>query len=136
MSLFSDHARLSFVCIMLCSAALQGCHSIGHRLVCSDSTKSSTVSPDHSNLAETVQSDCGATEHDTVVRLRRNRVFASAPEDVFVVSGSHDLKVSWRGNRQLNVNSPTCASQSVQSKNWRDVVVQCESSNAAAVSSR
>ena len=97
-------------------------------MLCDDAVQSTVVSPDRKSVAEIVQSDCGATEHQSVVRLRRNRMFLSGTDDAMVIMGGHDLKVGWHGNRDLVVTSPTCDPEVVVSKKWRDIAVKCEQS--------
>ncbi len=89
------------------------------------------MSPDGRYVANVVQLDCGATEHDTVVELRLNRSLLTHQSDIFVTTGLWKLSIVWRGNRQLSITAPNCDSDNAQVRNWRDVAVRCERSEAA-----
>ncbi len=64
----------------------QGCYTAGHSIFCKDSVRTKATSPNGRYVAETVESDCGATEHETVVRMRRVQGFFRDESDVFATS--------------------------------------------------
>jgi hypothetical protein len=109
----------------LLSFALLGCRSIGHFLLCVDSTQSSAISPGGRYIAEVTLSDCSATAHATVVSVRRNGLLAGK-ENVFVVYNGYPIKLSWEGDKTLVVACGNCYpsyTYSIQ-RQWNDVQVR------------
>jgi hypothetical protein len=106
-----------------------GCYAVGHSILCIDSVRSEAKSPDGRYIAETVETDCGATEHGTVIRVRRNRPFFSDKREVLATSGGHNMRITWDGNQRLIISCPDCtgrdSTRDAESK-WRDVLVRCE----------
>lgn len=98
----------------------------GALVMCRDSVRSEVLSPDQRRKAIIVDGDCGATEADTVVELRRNRPFFAGQSVAFAASGIQPLRVAWHGNERLEVISPTCDSSTVQIQNWKGITVTCK----------
>jgi hypothetical protein len=123
----SPHTKRS-LCVgaaLLLSFALFGCRSIGHLLLCVDSTQSSVISPGGRYIAEVTLSDCSATAHTTVVSVHRKGLFAGK-ENVFVVNNGYPIKLSWEGDSTLVVACGNCYPSNTYSiqRQWNDVQVR------------
>ena len=105
----------------------QGCYTAGHSIFCKDSVRTKATSPNGRYVAETVESDCGATEHDTVVRMRRVQGFFRDERDVFATSRGNDVRVTWEGGQRLTISCPDCSFRNTTTGTegkWRDVVIR------------
>ncbi len=114
-------------------SVLPGCR----HMVCSDRMGQSAVSPDGRYVATVLQSDCGATEHATVVELRRNRMLLKDRRIVFLIGGFRTVSIAWPSKTQLAIASPTCESKKIELRNWKnDVTVRCEVASTEGNASR
>jgi hypothetical protein len=119
----STGASVVLVGLAIVLLVLTGCH----RMVCSDRLGQSVVSPDGRYIATVLQSDCGATEHATVVELRRNRMLLKDRRIVFLIGGFRTVSIAWPSKSQLVIASPTCETKKIELRNWKnDVSVRCE----------
>jgi hypothetical protein len=70
-----------------------GCHNVANSLLCQHSTESTVASPGGNYVAEVVWEDCGATEHTTIVVIRRTGWF-SKKENLFTAENTHRINLS------------------------------------------
>jgi hypothetical protein len=84
------------------------------------------VSPDGRYVANVVQSDCSATEHATLVEVRRNRSLLQDRRSVFVLQGFQNVSVAWSGKHEMSIAAPTCDAEKTRLSNWNEVNVHCE----------
>lgn len=102
-----------------------GCHSVLHSLACDDSVTTTASSPRKAYSALAIQEDCGATEHATVVTVRRNKWIMRRSANVFVAAGLHDVRLSWRNDNALAVDCLDCYKGDTYTadKQWNEVSI-------------
>jgi hypothetical protein len=112
--------RLLGIVVLLSSLILGGCS-----LLCHHSTDSEAASPSQHYIADVVWDDCGATEHATVVTIRRKGLFSNKT-DLLIMEDTHHVKLSWTDEQTLNVHCEDCRPRDIQQTNskWRDVTVR------------
>jgi hypothetical protein len=82
-----------------------------------------------------VWEDCGATEHATIVTIRRTGWF-SKKENLFTVENTHRVDLSWSDSHTLKITCGDCELRDVGQPNrhWLDVTVQYKLPVAGGVS--
>ncbi len=127
--------RLQLGAALALLVSLWGCHNIANSLLCKHSTESKVASPGGHYVAEVVFEDCGATEHATIVTIRRTG-WLSKKENLFTAENTHRIDLSWIDSHTLNVTCGDCELRDVGQANrrWLDVTVQYKLSVAAGAS--
>lgn len=92
------------------AAGAYGAYEVWHRLVtCAPHVQADLLSPDGQRRAVLYNMDCAATSGlDTHVALMAagDSFKAARHPPVFVLDGSHDVRISWRDARTLLVDLP------------------------------
>jgi hypothetical protein len=119
-----NHRLLPIIAFVL-SLVFWSCGNIAHSLLCHHSTQSEAASPGQHYIADVVRDDCGATEHATVVTIRRNGIVSNRT-DLLTVEDTHHIELSWIDEHTLSVRCDDCGPRDVQQtiRQWRDVTVQ------------
>jgi hypothetical protein len=117
--------RLLTIVVFLLSLVLWSCGNIVSSLLCHHSTQCEVASPGQRYIADVVLDDCGATEHATVVTIRRNGIVSNRT-DLLTVENTHHVRLSWIDEHTLSIHCEDCGSRDVRqaNRNWRDVTVQ------------
>ena len=84
--------------LFLLLSPLFGCHQIANFVFCKHFTDSAATSPSGHYIADVISEDCGATEHATLVTIRR-KGWISKKENLFIVENTHNVKLFWSNVR-------------------------------------
>jgi hypothetical protein len=85
--------------------------------------ESEFASPHQRYIADVVWDDCGATEHATVITIRRDAIF-SDKADLLTLENTHHVRLSWIDAHTLDIRCENGNPRTVQQTNrTRDVRV-------------
>lgn len=103
------------------AGCIQGCSS-----TCGESVEGEFPSPDGKYIATVFERNCGATtDFSSAVKIRSRDSGFRIEEIVFLVKGSHDIKVTWTDSSTLKVICNACSDNEIFKKenHWNKVEI-------------